>query len=130
MTKDKAKELVDILLAYSNGKTIQIELNNGWKDIEELKGEDLKQATIRSMGDYLNLRIKPEPKLVPFTLEDKDLFLGKIIKNRRSNLYNIIVGASQQSIWIGSVVAGLNYFELWERYEFEDGSPCGKYVEE
>ena len=133
MTKEKAKELSVILKAYSESKTIQI-LCYGKDGAQDAYFRDLKYDSElhfltpdESLGN--KFRIKPEPKLVPFTIEDKDLFLGKIIKHRRSNLFNIIVGASQQFIWVGGVVKGFNYMELWEMYEFEDGSPCGKYVE-
>ena len=128
MTKEKARELSNILKAYSEDKTIQINTLKGWKDLEKLNLGLIQNLLY--FPDTKCLRVKPELKLVPFTFEDKKLFLGKIIKNRRSNLYNIIVGASPQTIWIGSVVNGLTYFELWEQYELEDGSPCGKYVEE
>ena len=126
MTREKALELSNILKAYSEGKTIQVfDISGQWFDIDKITGFEMNKVTLWN----LILRIKPEPKLVPFTFEDKNLFIGKIIKHRRSNLYNIIVGASPLSIWIGSVVNGLTYFELWENYEFEDGSPCGKYIE-
>ena len=69
ITIEKAKELSEILKAYSEGKTIQRKGNTGWADLPGLLGEDIKQATVKVGGEYLDLRIKPQPKLVPFTFE-------------------------------------------------------------
>lgn len=131
MTKDKAKELANILLAYSQGKTIQRELSNSWEDIEELKGEDLKQATIRLMGDFLNLRVKPEPRLVPFTLEDKEIFKNRYVKFKRgsSNIHYLIHTFGPTSVVIGKLSSNFSYKELFDLYVFEDDSPCGKIIE-
>ena len=134
--KEKAKELSEILKAYSEGKTIQRKSNTGWNDLHELLGEDIKQATVKVGGEYLDLRIKPEPKLVPFTFEDKDLFKDRWVKIKNSyggsgSLNKIVNVNSTGVIFInanGSIIKK-TYEELLEQCYFEDNSSCGKYFE-
>ena len=64
MTREEAKELLPIIQAFAEGKTIQSKQINasdkGWRDIEEcnfLKG--------------LSYRIKPEPKHRPFHTQEE-----------------------------------------------------------
>lgn len=121
MTKERAIELSDILLAYSQGKLIQIS-NNGNQWVEWIA------TNPGSIFNYNYYRIKPEPKLIPFTFEDKDLFKDKWFRLKTtSGLFKasyiseslITIGASQNS-----------YSELMQFFEFEDGSSCGKYINE
>ena len=121
MDRNKAKELSDILLAYSQGKLIQIS-NNGNHWVEWIA------TNPDSIFNYNYYRIKPKPKLVPFTFEDRDLFKDKWFRLKTTGgLFKasyidgslITIGASQNS-----------YSELMQLFEFEDGSPCGKYINE
>ena len=121
MTKDEAKKLSDILKAYSEGKIIEVS-NNGSKWAE------LNMSYPDNIFKYNQHRIKPEPKLVPFTFEDKDLFKDKWFRLKTTGgLFKasyideslITIDASQNS-----------YSELMQLFEFEDGSPCGKYINE
>ena len=136
ITKEKAKELSEILEAYSEGKTIQRKGNTGWIDLPKLLGEDIKQATVKVGGEYLDLRIKPEPVLVSFTFEDKDLFKDRWVKVKNSyggsGSLNKIVNVNNTGVIFinanGSIIKK-TYEELLEQCYFEDGSSCGKYVE-
>ena len=132
MKKERAKELSEILKAYSEGKTIQRKGNTGWIDLSELLGEDIKQATVKVGGEYLDLRIKPEPVLVSFTFEDSHLFLNKVVigKSPYSNtrMKNIVVSCNDDYVWLGTMATGISYSRFLNEFEFEDGSPCGKYI--
>ena len=133
ITKEKAKELSEILKAYSEGKTIQRKGNTGWTDLPELLGEDIKQATVKVGGEYLDLRIKPEPVLVSFTFEDSHLFLNKVVKGKspysNTRMKNIVVSCNDDYVWLGTMAIGFSYSRFLNELEFEDGSPCGKYIE-
>lgn len=60
MTREKVKELLPVLEAYANGKTIQYcNPEYHWEDVKP--GEHLDFS-----GDVINYRIKPEPKYRPF----------------------------------------------------------------
>jgi len=133
MKKEKAKELSLILNAYSEGKTIQIESAYGWSDLRELVPEDLKLASMEIKGRTLNYRIKPQQKLVPFTFEDNHLFRDKWVR-RKSSPFHIQRISIICENYVGLEYKGsITYFQydgLLSIYEFEDGSPFGKYVEE
>ena len=134
MDKNKAKELSDILLAYSQGKTIQYfadgsDFNKGeWVDVNNLNSGILKEASMEVNGEYLELRIKPEPKLVPFTFDDN--LVGKVVVTKDNNNKALIVGQMQDGVYTGTRKSIIRYNELLKLVEFEDGSPCGKYIEE
>lgn len=133
ITKEKAEELSRILKAYSEGRTIQRKGNTGWTDLPELLGEDIKQATVKVGGEYLDLRIKPEPVLVPFTFEDSHLFLNKAVRGKSphsgTRMKSVVVSCNYDYVWLGTMATGINYSRFLNEFEFEDGSPCGKYVE-
>ena len=133
ITKEKAKEQSEILEAYSVGKTIQRKGNTGWIDLPELLGEDIKQATVKVGGEYLDLRIKPEPVLVPFTFEDSHLFLNKVVRGKSphtgTRMKSIVISCNDDFVWIGASSNLISYYRFFNEFEFEDGSPCGKYVE-
>ena len=61
MTREEAKELLPIMQAYAEGKTIQFLDGGKWADVYET---DFYQ----SPGKY---RIKPEPKYRPFKTQEE-----------------------------------------------------------
>ena len=121
MNKNKAKELSDILLAHSEGKTVQIKMGKDWITLTDPNFNNLDQP----------YRIKPEPKLVPFTTNDIDLFMNKWICDKLDTnlIYNVIgIDKKNNEIRIGD--DWVSFEDLLSEYQFEDGSPCGKYIEE
>lgn len=54
MNRDQAKQVLPLITAYAEGKTIQQRKFNGWQDIDQL---DFFTYSIE------NFRIKPEPKV-------------------------------------------------------------------
>lgn len=64
MTREEAKELLPIIQAFAEGKTLQYRVNNEnneWKDINNPAFND-------APSEY---RIKPEPKYRPFKSRDE-----------------------------------------------------------
>ena len=121
MDRNKAKELSDILLAYSQGKLIQIS-NNGNQWVEWIA------TNPDSIFNYNYYRIKPKPKLVPFTFEDNLLFRDKWVKTKGSTgMFKIMFYGNTTVVLNNNTIT---YLELLNRFEFEDGSPCGKYINE
>lgn len=58
MNRQQAKDMLPIIQAFAEGKTIQVLINDQWIDLPE-------HATLRpTLGEY---RIKPELKYRPFT---------------------------------------------------------------
>ena len=64
MTREQAKELLPIMQAYSEGKTIQIKKEGDWLEV----GENTEVYFSESPSDY---RIKPEPKYRPFKTQEE-----------------------------------------------------------
>lgn len=67
---------------------------------------------------------KVKEEYVPFTLEDRNLFLGKAIKVKEFDEFFIITYAGKEKA--GFDGSYYEYEELLEDYEFEDGTPFGK----
>lgn len=125
MTKEN---LLKLLHAIADKKDVEffdsenwLSVGDGWEGMSQLLFY-IKDVS----SNCINYRIKPEPKLVPFTFEDKDLFKDKWFKFGDSisriqyiNKTGIHVGANH-----------FNWIELLNQAKFEDGSPCGKYINE
>ena len=64
MTREEANELLPIIQAFAEGKTIQVRINNdsSWTDLLDTKLE------ISNLYEY---RIKPEPKYRPFKTQEE-----------------------------------------------------------
>lgn len=122
MNKQKAKELLPIIKAFSEGKVIEF---------SRLNLEEWNICENPEFMDYNKYRIKQEPKLVPFTFEDNLLFRDKWIKYKRNSQDLIrITRVCSTFFYIENMEDKLNYKDLLEIFEFEDGSPCGKYINE
>lgn len=120
MDRNNAKTYLDVITAFANGKTIEHKsIGAGCWDIDE-------NPSFAFPHQY---RIKPEPKLVSFTFEDNLLFRDKWIRQKD-------LKALSRLSWFGPISISLGdnnkmtYIQLLDNFEFEDGSPCGKYVEE
>ena len=119
MNKIEAKEFLPMVKALADGKIIQIkDKYDEWKD---LKAPSFCE-------EVCNYRIKPEPKLVPFTFEDNPLFRDRwIVLNKTGSIWRIEV-ITRNAVYING--SRCSYDLLFRQYKFDDGSPCGKYVEE
>lgn len=125
MTKDEAKKLSDILKSYSEGKIIEVS-NNGSQWAE------LNMSYPDVVFKYNQHRIKPEPKLVPFTFEDRQYFKNLWVKSKEHDTLNSLVQISKDDVLMTYGVKNIRvtYSQLLKHYEFEDNSPCGKYINE
>ena len=117
------EEMIAVMTAYKNGKKIECKSNNmpcaDWFTIEKPSWDWL-------CNDY---RIKPDPLYKPYdsvSEVEKDKWLRK--KKHTNSLSRIV---SVSSILVSVYGEGwLTVKELFEKYEYEDGSHCGKLVEE
>ena len=60
MTREQAKEILPIIQAFAEGKTIQVWANDTWQDEE-----------YPCFGELSQFRIKPEPKCRPFKTKEE-----------------------------------------------------------
>ena len=121
------KEMIDVMQAFERGE--QIEVIN----IEDEEGEWCKVT--KPIWDWLDCdyRVKPKKKYVPF--ESAEEFLaaqrehGFYIKMHDSvkqlNAFVDCLGF----IFVSTLNNVLDFKEIFEQYEFLDGTPCGKEVE-
>ena len=119
MTREEAKELLPIIQAFAEGKTIQVWYNDTWQDEE-----------YPSFGELSLFRIKPEPKYRPFKTKEecwnemlkhqpfcwlKDIDTGGYIII--SELYDEDSDVNGNTGW--------DYVGLMKCYTFADGTTFG-----
>lgn len=132
MTRERAEEFSKLYKAYSEGKTIQMLLPKGSKikNINDYTTRDIwwdvEPLILYEDSNLYKYRIKPERKLIPFSEEDRFKFKGKWIIDPDGDL-NLVIGITKYGVELGEVFI---YFKDLLKYKFEDGTPCGKYVEE
>ena len=107
--------------AFAEGKTIQCKR-------EDSKGRWMDNIYPNWAPGWI-YRIKPEPKYVPFTREDWDLFKGKELINTPDNgAICMIYGCNIFGVRLG--FAEISYQEAFKTTFFADGSIFGKLIEE
>lgn len=60
----------------------------------------------------------------PFSIEDHNDLLFKVVKSKNDNTISVITGCDKDNVLIGSVWR--KYQRLLDDYIFLDGTPCGK----
>lgn len=129
MDRNQAKELLPIIQAYAEGKTIQSRYIKGdtslWYDNENPSFDD----------DDLEYRIKPEPKYRPF--KDAEECWNEMQKHqpfgyaKDRNGGKFIIGAVDSDNTIFVCEDGTRTFDgVFKYYTFADGVPFGVKVEE
>ena len=119
MTREEAKELLPIIQAFADGKTIQVWYNDTWQDEE-----------YPSFVELNLFRIKPETKYRPFrNVEECWQEMQKHqpfgwLKDRDTGGYIIISELDYEDIEI-SGNNGWDYVGLMKCYTFSDGTPFG-----
>ena len=116
-------EMINIIMAYERGMTIQAYLDYEWVDFNIKRKIPIEDI----LNDCIRVRIKPEPKLVPFTFED-ELLGRKIIYSDGTRA--MITAQKKDGVYIGGSLNLTSYSSLISTTKFEDGSPCGKYINE
>lgn len=128
MTREEAKELLSIIQAFAEGKTIQVRINNNdtWTDLLDNKLE------ISKLFEY---RIKPEPKYRPF--KNKEECWNEMLKHQPFgyivNEHNNVAHINGLSLDInGDLRIHLSYCfgvinaeDAYNLYKFADGTPFG-----
>lgn len=124
MTTDRAKQLLPVIQAYAQNKSVQYKEQNTDKWITILP------PFTASWSDKYDYRIKPEPKYIPFTFEDRDMFKDRWIYSKEYGNLTKIIHIEDDSVRSVTIGTGddFSYSELLNLYTFEDGTPCGKLV--
>ena len=128
MNRKEAKELMHIIQAFAEGKSIESRCIKGdkslWYDDED-----------PSFDNDLEYRIKPEPKYRPFKNEEE--CWQEMLKHqpfgwvKNQGLYRNIANVVSCSItFADSEARYINYEQAFKNYTFTDGTPFGVKVEE
>ena len=125
MTREEAKELLPIIQAFAEGKTMQDWTNDTWKD---------KEYT--SFGELSQSPIKPEPEYRPFKTQEecweemyKHPYFGWI-KGKVTGEYKQVIRAvdyGKELIFNISYNSSKDYSPemMFGSYTFIDGAPFG-----
>ena len=120
MTREEAKELLPIIQAFAEGKTIQFKTKDRpWFDLLDNNLE---------MREVFKYRIKPEPKYRPFETKEecwqemhKHPDFGWVITKNCKVIYHI--DYVYNALFINN--CGYSFNEMYQKYEFTDGTPFG-----
>lgn len=124
MNRSEAKELLPIIQAFAEGRTIQLFGRDGWTDLYKDFIFDISYR----------YRIKPEPKYRPFKDADecwqemlKHEPFGWVKEKDDDELYYIlkITDSRISMIDVCEEVAFYDYNETFKQYTFADGAPFG-----
>lgn len=128
MTREEAKELLPIIKAFAEGKTIQMfDDENEWNDLNNPTFD----------GDPSSYRIKPEPKYRPFKTQEecwnemhKHPDFGWIVAKDKKELVQIgrVLTSMLNNLMITlSIDEGHNFnsSHYFKKYTFTDGAPFG-----
>lgn len=125
MTREQAKQILPLLQAYTEGKTIQIKEDEGWEDLNEPS----------FTGPFFFLyRVKPEPTYRPF--KDANECWEEMQKHQpfgwvRSQYdggYFLVDSIEESRGHHGS--SSFTFKEAFEQCTFPDGTPFGIEVKE
>ena len=119
MTKEKAKQMAEVLNAYAEGKPIEVLLDGEWGEV------DLNEYSFDERESY---RIKKEPKYRPF--KNAKECLDEMQEHqpigwlRWDKIFVQITSITSTSIMFDR---DFHYFYelLDEKVTFADGQPCG-----
>ena len=128
MTREEAKELMPIIQAFAEGKTIEYrELGGAWKE-----------AHTPTWSSRLFYRIKPEPKYRPFKsqveclqemLKHQPFGWLKSKMNGRFSCIGEVYGSDEfETVYIAlstSESLSRSSDSMFEQYTFYDGTPFG-----
>ena len=126
MTREEAKELLPIIKAFAEGKTIQLFTNGIW--------EDAKNPTFESGSMY---RIKPEPKYRPFKSQEEcwhEMLKHQpfaFVASKDSIDYSGICRVFKDEKGISRITFTSNPYSDWDmkiafyKINFADGTPFG-----
>ena len=119
MTREEAKELIPIIQAFADGKTIEFFKQGEWV---ELNDPDF-------MWSAYNYRIKPEPKYRPFNTKDEcweemhnHADFGWVL---RSGVYFHIIGLYMDALYIQEESDAIYFDNAFKEFTFTDGAPFG-----
>ena len=102
-------EMIAVMQAYEDGKEIE------YSNRDYPTWNKTKPVWDWHRNDY---RVKPE--YIPFTFEDAEFLIGKVVKHKKENYLAVI------TLCLNEITNMGDFKELLDDFTFLDGSPCGK----
>lgn len=125
MTREEAKQLLPIIQAYAEGKTIQyFDKDLNWQDFDD-----------HSFSGCISYRIKPESKYRPF--ETKEECWNEMLKHQPFGwlkakesksvalIGNVYMDKEVWIVWTTNEKDLYSASEIFNNYVFADGTPFG-----
>ena len=119
MTREEAKELLPIIKAFAEGKTVQIKVRGKWVDLCETDFS-------RSPDEY---RIKPESKYRPFKHQEE--CWNEMLKHQpfgwiRNKINRTMIHISfAHGGYVMLATDTRGFSDVFDKFEFIDGTPFG-----
>lgn len=120
------REKLPVFQAFADNKEIEFQVK-GRKNWQSLGNCSLN---VEFDQNQYNFRVKPEPKLVPFTFEDHKLFRDKWIRYKGCFPLSRVTCYGPKGFTFSADGEWESYEDCLKKYEFEDGTPFGKYINE
>lgn len=126
MDRNQAKELLPIIQAYAEGKSIEFssitDVSKAWREVTDFP--------LGMIGSF-KFRIKPEPKYRPFANAEecwtemlKHQPFGWV-KNKKDGYYILITAVDNGDYMSLSGNSGWSFYSLMKDYTFADDTPFG-----
>ena len=148
MIREKARELLPILQAYAEGKTIQLKVGDEWSDLSDpnFVGFDIKlyrvkpSAPFREQVGYRPYKdcdeLKEHFKKKYHEAVGSDIYYPSLyelviwVKNNNDNTKRLITTFGKDFVKIGVKTKPVSLDVLYTDYEYLDGTPCGINLED
>ena len=119
MTREDLVKNWNIIEHFKNGGRVQSKNMNGdWVD------------SVNPSFDFCSweYRIKPSPKIVPYTFDDAEHLIGRVVKHKKRPELMVVTLVNSNGVGIANTC--YTFSDLVNDFTFPDGRPCGNIVED
>lgn len=122
-----AKEILPVVQAAANGKDVQFRGRHQTSEWLVRRSSDPTMYFV----DHCEYRIKPDPKLRPYTREEFiEKCLGKVLRNKHTRYMECIPTCLDEDNWYAPPNFSWTLADTLSDWIHLDGSPCGVEVQE
>ena len=108
------EEKIAVMQAYADGKEIEFAPNCFTNKIWNYTRDPIWNWF---ENEY---RVKPTTEYIPFTFEDSEFLIGKVVKSKDEDWIEMLIFFDKD------YASNITYEVLLMDFTFLDGSPCGK----
>lgn len=121
MNKEQAKKAASVMLAWADGKTIECKRKDG----ESWSTFDTGTMSLAWDWDEFDYRVKPEPKLRPWTADEVPLGAWMRFKNNPQDrvLLGWVSVQADRDLWLGEREHSIDGGKTWLPCGVEEAKP-------